>query len=398
MRGRLFLVSLGAALAVLASSAGATSSTPQPPEIVTSTVVQAGAELSWSVTLARPFSPRALARSGRSLCLLIEARSGGQVVAQVCVARPRRGGRSPRLTAAPGPPGPRPTNFHFIPATISRSGTSELTAVFDPASIGIGYRATYWQVLSRVRAHGCAPAAGQGNVCERFFPSQPAVAKLHVPKLVGCVPSGAPFVTRGPTNQGKEIALTFDDGPWLLTSRFLDVLERYHVPATFFEIGDQISEYGEGGAIERRMLADGDMIGDHTWNHPNVSGGGAFARGQIARASAAIKAATDGFEPCLFRAPYGDVSPALFSVAESLGFKTIQWDIDPRDWARPGVAAIYDNVLANAHPGAIVIQHDGGGDRTETLAALPIEIRALERRGYRFVTITQLFGMRLLYR
>jgi peptidoglycan/xylan/chitin deacetylase (PgdA/CDA1 family) len=289
-------------------------------------------------------------------------------------------------------------HFRFIPSTVSRANPRELTVEFDPASIGIKYRSTSWQVLSSVRTPGCTPATAGSDACQDLFPSHPAVASLHVPKLAGCVPSGAPFVNRGPASQGKEIALTFDDGPWLLTSRFLDVLERYHVPATFFEIGEQISEYGQGGAIERRMLADGDMIGDHTWSHPDVRNGGPFAVDQIARTAAAIKRATGGFEPCLFRAPYGDVGPGLLSVAESLGFKTIQWDIDPRDWARPGVSAIYDNVLANAHPGAIVLQHDGGGDRSATLAALPIEIRGLEQRGYRFVTITQLFGMQLLYR
>src|SRR5262249_4564970 len=156
--------------------------------------------------------------------------------------------------------------------------------------------------------------------------------------------------------------------------------------------------YGQDGAIERRMLADGDMIGDHTWSHPDVSAGGTFAKDQIARAAAAIKSATRGFQPCLFRAPGGAVSPALFSVASSLGFKTIQWDIDPRDWSRPGTGSIANTVLSNAHPGAIVLQHDGGGDRSETLAALPDEITTLRRRGYSFVTITQLFGMKLLYR
>ena len=85
------------------------------------------------------------------------------------------------------------------------------------------------------------------------------------------MPSGPAFVTSGPTT-GREIALTFDDGPWYDTPQFLDILERYHVPATFFEIGEEISTYGEGGAIERRMLADGDMVGDHTWSHPDVSG------------------------------------------------------------------------------------------------------------------------------
>jgi peptidoglycan/xylan/chitin deacetylase (PgdA/CDA1 family) len=233
--------------------------------------------------------------------------------------------------------------------------------------------------------------------CLTLFPARPQLTRLHTPQLVGCVDSGAPFVTSGPTNR-REIALTFDDGPWYDTPQFLDILERYHVHATFFEIGDQISTYGEGGAIERRMLADGDMVGDHTWNHPDIAGGGAFAAGEITQAAAAIKQATHGFEPCLLRAPYGDVSPALFAVATRLGFKTIQWDIDPRDWALPGVAEIYSNVVDNAHPGAIVIQHDGGGNRSETIAALPQEIRTLRARGYQFVTITQMFGMKLIYR
>jgi peptidoglycan/xylan/chitin deacetylase (PgdA/CDA1 family) len=342
--------------------------------------------------MALPFSPAALARSGRSLCLIIEAGNNDAISAQVCVTGPARGRYSPRLMVANGS-----APFRFLKATVSRAGASELTALFDFSSIHLAYRSTHWQVLSTLKAPGCTPV-GPAGVCQTLFPTRPAHVKLHVPQLVGCVPSGAPFVTHGPTDDGKEIALTFDDGPWVQTSEFLTVLEHYRVPATFFEIGEHISEYGQGGAIERRMLADGDMIGDHTWSHPDVAGGGAFAGDQIVGAAAAINSATHGFEPCLFRAPYGDVSPALFSMVESLGFKTIQWDIDPRDWALPGVVAIYDNVLANAHPGAIIEQHDGGGNRTETLAALPIEIRGLERRGYRFVTITQLFGMRLLYR
>ena len=171
----------------------------------------------------------------------------------------------------------------------------------------------------------------------------PAFAPVHTPELAGCVDSGHPFVNQGPTT-GRMIALTFDDGPWPDTPQFLKILEHDHVPATFFEIGDQVATYGHGGAIERRMLADGDMIGDHTWNHANVSAGGAFAASEISRAAAAIKAATHGFTPCLFRAPYGAVGPGLLTTATALGFKTIQWDIDPRDWARPGAGAIYGNV------------------------------------------------------
>jgi peptidoglycan/xylan/chitin deacetylase (PgdA/CDA1 family) len=202
----------------------------------------------------------------------------------------------------------------------------------------------------------------------------------------------------GITTRNREIALTFDDGPWSQTPQFLALLERYRVAATFFEVGEHIAQYGEGGAIERRMLADGDMIGDHTWSHLAVAGGGPLAASQIEDAAAAIRKATGGFTPCLFRAPFGSVSPALIAQARSLGFTTIQWDIDPRDWALPGVGAIEDNVLANAHPGAIVIMHDGGGNRSETLSALPHIIDTLRARGYTFVTVTQLLGQHLIYR
>jgi peptidoglycan/xylan/chitin deacetylase (PgdA/CDA1 family) len=218
---------------------------------------------------------------------------------------------------------------------------------------------------------------------------------VHSPIPIGCVPRGPSFVYSGPTNR-RVVALTFDDGPWYDTPQFLAVLEREHVPATFFQIGEQISTYGR--AVDRRMLADGDMIGDHTWNHANVSGGGAFAEWEISQAADAIQRITGGFRPCLFRAPGGAVSPGLIGEARSLGFITIQWDVDPRDWARPGTGAIYGNVVSNAHPGAIILQHDGGGDRSETLAALPREINALRREGYGFVTVTDLLGIRVRYR
>ncbi len=147
------------------------------------------------------------------------------------------------------------------------------------------------------------------------------------------------------------------------------------------------------------MLADGDMIGDHTWSHPDMPKLRVRQqRAQLLGAAAAIKKATGGFTPCLWRPPYGDVKPSLVSLARSLGFLTIMWDVDPRDWALPGVNAIYSNVVSHAHDGAIVIQHFGGGPRYQTLAALPREIDALRAKGYKFVTVTQLLGLQLLYR
>jgi peptidoglycan/xylan/chitin deacetylase (PgdA/CDA1 family) len=328
-------------------------------------LTQRGQEIVWEVKLDHGFSPAGLEHDGRSLCLVLSS-------GKLCVKSPARGRHSPRLLWA----------GQAIDASVTRSSDEELTATFLPSSVGLGYGRVRWQVVS-----------GAGTSTS-VFPARPALARLHTPQPVGCVPSGAPFVYHGPSDR-RVVALTFDDGPWPDTPQFLDVLEREHVHATFFQIGRQVATYGRG--VDERMLADGDMIGDHTWSHPDVAGAGSFAAGQISDTAGAIRRLT-GFTPCLFRAPGGSVSGALIAEARGMGFTTVQWDIDPRDWARPGTGAIYSNVIANAHNGAIVIQHDGGGDRSETLAALPHEIDTLRSEGYQFVTITELLGQEILYR
>jgi peptidoglycan/xylan/chitin deacetylase (PgdA/CDA1 family) len=105
-----------------------------------------------------------------------------------------------------------------------------------------------------------------------------------------------------------------------------------------------------------------------------------------------------GYTPCVFRPPYGAYDRFIVAVARSLGLATIGWNVDPRDWARPGVRAIERTVLSQVRPGSIIVSHDGGGPRGETLAAYRKIIPALQRRGYRIVTIPQLLGYRLLYR
>ena len=280
-----------------------------------------------------------------------------------------------------------PGTLKVIPAQISRSGAHDFTATFLPQDAGRSYASLRWQVISTLRPPACKPPNSSRIGCFVKFPSRPTLERLHTPQVVGCVPSGAPFVNSIDTSR-KEIALTFDDGPWILTPKFLDVLEAKHVVATFFEVGEYIPTYGDGGAIERRMLRDGDMIGDHTWSHVDVSGAGPGAASQISRAADEIRSVTDGFTPCLFRAPGGSVSSALISEARSMGFTTIQWSVDPRDWATPGTDSIYNTVVRNAHSGSIVLQHDGGGPRSETLAALPREIDTLRSEGYTFVTVT----------
>jgi peptidoglycan/xylan/chitin deacetylase (PgdA/CDA1 family) len=387
------LLAVAAVLVLGATPARAAGVAHTPLGVRAASLTQDGQQLVWRVQLDHPFSPTAMKRAGRTLCLVIERASDGSVSGVLCV-EPPRDARHPQLdymSVTAGGRGPG----RSIAATVGRSSASNLIATFLPSAVRVGYYPVRWQVLTTLAVPACVPSTPNALGCTAWYPAKSALVKLHVPQLIGCVASGPPFVFNGPTNR-REIALTFDDGPWPDTPQFLDILERQHVPATFFQIGEQVGTFGR--TVDRRMLADGDMIGDHTWSHANVSGAGPFATAQISQTAAAIRQATGGFSPCLFRAPGGAFSSALISEARSIGFTTIQWNIDPRDWARPGTAAIYQNVVNNARPGAIVIQHDGGGDRSQTLTALPQEIATLRGRGYQFVTVTQLLGQQLIYK
>jgi peptidoglycan/xylan/chitin deacetylase (PgdA/CDA1 family) len=380
---------VASALPAPATGAGVTS---LPPAVRATSLRQDGRNLVWSVSLSEKFASfKVLKRRHQSVCLLLKR----PLAAQICATYSRSGPRL--LYSSVGPHHHR--HFQAVPGTITRPDPRTLRAIFLPTGAHISYQATLrWQTQAMVRKPACAPPPRVPNRCVNRQPRKPGLLRLHIPVPVGCVATGPKWVFHGPSS-GRMIALTFDDGPWYDTPQFLHVLETKHVVATFFQIGDQISRYGgPGGAIEKRMLHDGDMIGDHSWSHPNLSSDGSFAYNQIRSTALAIQRATGGFYPCLFRAPYGATSQALLNEARRMGFTTIQWDVDPRDWSLPGTQAIYSNVVNNAHPGAIVIQHDGGGPRGETLAALPHEIDTLRARGYHFVTVAQLLGYRLIYK
>ncbi len=388
------VTALAALVAPLSAAGGSRAAIRQPLAVRSAALVQQGQDLVWKVEFDQPFSPGALHRDRRSLCLLIERASNGSRISQACLSGPRRGAHAPQLIIMPTGRGPGAGSA--IRATITRSSDRQLTASFLPQTVGLRYRPLRWQLASTVKAPGCATRVG----CTTLFPAKPALVRLHTPQLVGCAPAGSDWVFHGPADK-REIALTFDDGPWWEppASRFVHLLAQEHAPATFFEIGEHIPTYDPHGAIERQMLADGDMIGDHTWSHPDLLAlSAAQQREEIARAADAIRKATGGFEPCLFRAPDGAVNSSLLAVARSIGFATIQWDVDPRDWALPGTDAIIENVVANAHNGAIVEEHFGGGPRYQTLDALPREIAELRAKGYQLVTLTQLLGYKLLYR
>ena len=211
-------------------------------------------------------------------------------------------------------------------------------------------------------------------------------------RIVGCHSRGSGAYTHGPRR--RAVAIGFDDGPAADTGAFVSMLERERSRATFFMIGNQV--HAPFGSVLLRELRDGDALGDHSYTHPDLNTSG-DVRGQLQHTLAAIRALS-GYTPCVFRPPYGDYDGAVVQTARSLGLATVLWNVDPRDWARPGTAAIVRIVLGQVQPGSIIISHDGGGPRGETLAAYPAIIAGLRARGYRILTIPELLGFRPVYR
>lgn len=186
----------------------------------------------------------------------------------------------------------------------------------------------------------------------------------------------------------KLIALTFDDGPWPgQTEKVLDILKREGVHATFFMQGGRVKN---APALAKRVAAEGNLVGNHTLGHKQLTiQTPAEANRQIVAGAATIRAAT-GVQPTWFRPPYGAIDGDVWKQTRALKLKVALWDIDTEDWRRPGVESIVDNVHRNARAGSIVLMHDGGTNRRQTIAALPKIIRDLKSRGFVFVTLEEL--------
>jgi len=187
--------------------------------------------------------------------------------------------------------------------------------------------------------------------------------------------------------QHREIALTFDDGPGPYTPQVVAILQREHVPATFFEVGIE-ERYFNASTTE--IAADGDPIGDHTEVHAAMSRlSPAKQRLQLLEQAGAIERYGATF-PRLFRPPYGLWNSATLALLHRYRMLMVLWTVDTNDYRRPGVPAIVDAAVDGARPGGIILLHDAGGDRSQTVAALPKIIAALRRRHYQLVTVPRL--------
>lgn len=187
--------------------------------------------------------------------------------------------------------------------------------------------------------------------------------------------------------QHRLMALTFDDGPGPYTDRVIDELQRLGVPATFFVVGYQLPAFAP--QLQREVDL-GLPIGDHTADHANLSHLSARdQRRQIVDDATEIHSYGAPY-PTLFRPPYGAYNQLTQAILRRRKMLSVLWSIDSEDYTKPGVEAIVRNVVDNAQPGRIVLMHDGGGDRSETIAALAPIVAKLRKQGYRLVTVPRL--------
>lgn len=187
--------------------------------------------------------------------------------------------------------------------------------------------------------------------------------------------------------RAKCVALTFDDGPGPHTATLLDTLRRAGARATFFVQGIHVPEHP---AVVRRMVAEGHEIGNHTWNHPNLTTlSPDEIRAQIRRTQRAVRDAA-GVTPAMMRPPYRAIDPA---VVEAVGLPVVLWSVDPQDWRRAGVARKVAIGLRDSGRGDIVLYHDV---HASTVQAMPEIVDGLQKRGFTLVTVSELFGGRRL--
>jgi cellulose synthase/poly-beta-1,6-N-acetylglucosamine synthase-like glycosyltransferase/peptidoglycan/xylan/chitin deacetylase (PgdA/CDA1 family) len=277
-------------------------------------------------------------------------------------------------------------------STFARGRAPNDAALAELASLDPGANVTY---------------AGKGEVLK--FINQPRVGQReikHLPQhnlITGQSIASLPqpmLVSRFGFNQDKVIALTFDDGPSrLYTSRILDVLKKKDAKASFFMLGTAAAMEPD---LVKRVYNEGHDIGNHTFTHPDLSEIPSAQLDLELNATQRVLESNIGIRTVLFRPPFvRDIEPETQRQARTLlasaalGYITIGNSIDPLDWGRPGVDEIVKRTVdyARRQTGNVVLLHDGGGDRTQTIEALPKVIDQLRAEGFRFVTIHELLGL-----
>ncbi len=289
----------------------------------------------------------------------------------------------------PASPGPRPGKRNPPPLPPS----NERAALIRRRRMAAGAILVALIVIAIAATSGSS-GSHHASASTRPHPSRPASAGAKADAdpddlaAVRSVLAYTPFVKEG-GSRGRDIALTFDDGPGPYTIELLKVLERYHVKATFFAIGEMLRYFSQATV---RELKDGDVVGDHTETHPPLATLSAHDQYEELFEQLARIELVGGPRPVLFRPPYGSFNATTMRELAKLHLLMVLWSVDTGDYLMPGVGVIVERALAGAHPGAIILMHDGGGNRSQTIAALPEIITRLRSEGYDLVTIPRLLA------
>lgn len=366
--------------------------TKGPLDILSAQMNQAGPQLVLTLRTAGIWTPGQLAEQpGRSVCTTLFAKDEETPSSKVCVSS-REGAPALELTRYRDgrAQAPRP-----MAGEIRRRNLRLLEARFALRDAKVPLGKFRWQVstLWAGEPGGCPPASLPVAQCtDRLPDGGTSPGKVTEPLLLGCTFPNPSYVLNGPRAK-RVVALTFDDGPSTYTGQVLDILKRFKARATFFVVGENVVE--RPGDLQR-VLREGNSLANHTYTHVSIAEADPPAALQLDRTTAAIREATS-FTPCLFRPPFGSKSAKSIALTRRKGMKTIGWDVDTSDFKRPGAQTITRTVLSQTKPGSIVLMHDGGGPRDQTVQALPEILRGLRAKGYRFVTVDQLLGVKGRY-
>jgi len=264
---------------------------------------------------------------------------------------------------------------------------------FTPPNNDIYGEDTRQAVVTFQEVNGLIPTGVVDTQTWIMLGNPPPPAPTPTPPPITPV-TGTPDLNALPTHDenGKPILyLTFDDGPQPgSTTNLLDVLDQNNAKATFFNIGINVEAYPD---LVREYVSRGHYAANHTWNHTSLEG---MPKEQfvdeVNRTNEAIIAiagdlfSLDGSVRYV-RPPYGATDSETYAYATELGMAVTMWTVDPQDWRRPGTEAIANHIVTNAYPGAIILSHDGGGDRSQTVAAYASALPQLQAQGYVFHTI-----------
>lgn len=238
--------------------------------------------------------------------------------------------------------------------------------------------------------------SGRGSFTRVVDEGRPGVARVVRGAESGIVvtsetvepPEPAHVLRFSRTGGAMVVALTFDDGPWPgQTERILDILKKEKVPATFFMLGSRAKK---SPAVARRVAAEGHQVATHSFSHKKIwTESLPVVRREVRRGAEAVEEAS-GVHPRWFRPPGGRVTGLIAAEARIANLKIVLWDVDPSDWRQPRASVIARRVVGATEPGSVVLLHDGGGDREQTITALPWIIHGLQKKGYTFVTLDQM--------